>query len=521
MSRMTYQEWTEKNPHQITDITGDALEMSLFNKYQYRYLGFEDEKKFGNIWKRNLNVFVPLYEQKLRIEPGVSKFDWLVTNYGERENIVEGTNSNTQKRGADTTTRTPDLYSYDNDVIKTDYNNLTDDRSRTGQDTAVHSGGYTESDVEGLHNVTRKETPAGNTTTGSKDTEGIENTRKSEIGEVTDKADTLYGKGNTTGTAYGARSETDKTDYGKGEHKQDTIGERKDSTETNYGKTDETKHSGPVSSWSGNQAITAQLPMSKSYDGDSIIEPSDADDESKAYYQKAYQHMPALDWSTATSQSQDGHREYTVDSSSVKDTAGGSDTSTVTNGKQSNTSDVTNSGSDTMTKSAQAYKDTVTSTDSGSDTTTTTHSAHTDTVTDTNGPVHESTSNTVTYAEGTSTEERQGDKENPDTKEVIYNNDSQTTTYGSGDRNVRTGGYSVSAPHTHGTDKTEQTFGNVENNGKNSQTSHEIYTGRSTGPAQLLTEASDYIARSSAFNWLCEQIDYCFAPWYNEEGGLI
>lgn len=110
------------------------LQATILDWYQFREVC--DDQKFPVFFERVLRKSMPRYNQLLRIEPGVSEYDWLVQNY--RELQTTNTNSGTASRGSHTErdfdgdlehglqTKT----TYDDDTTTT-YNALTD------TDTAV------------------------------------------------------------------------------------------------------------------------------------------------------------------------------------------------------------------------------------------------------------------------------------------------------------------------------------------------------------------------------------------------
>lgn len=349
---MTYKTFIETiNDSPILEQSDETVQKAVYDWFKYRYIGFSDADKFLGILRRNVKINYPMYLQKLRIEPGVSKYDWLVSEYRERQLKSNGNSSSETTRGNDTVTTTK------NGTV-----NDTTTYGKTSKD--VKSGGNTETNTQGTHTTT--ESP--------------------HVNRV--------------------------------------------STE-----------SGGEQLWYGNTSMQATLPLSKSYTG--IIEPTETS-EGKKYYEKAYHYLPkSLNWDTATSQSQDGHREYhdtdhSVTSSFVYD--------------DNNTGDIT---------------------------------------------------------------EVKGDSANPDIRNTVYNDETNTRTDGGADTKTQTN-----------TDEGTQTntYGNVNVNGTDGRTDREQVTGRNSDPATLLEKATEFIERSSAFMWFKEQIDSCFFPGYytdDEEGSAF
>lgn len=395
MPRMKYSEFIEKiNDNPVAEQSDETVQNAIFDWFKYRYIGFDDPDKFLDILQRNVKVNYPIYSQKLRIEPGISQYDWLVQTYRERQTTATGGTKNTQTHGSDLTTRTPDLYDYDyNDITTT--TNMTAGTTKTGSEKHVKTGGHTDNK--------------------------------------------------------NPYSDTVNDDFTEGRHTSEYaphVGQK-------------TQNGGDYSAWSGDSQIRADLPMSKFYKSSDMIEP-DNDSDDKQQYKKAYQHMPALDWQTATSQGQNGHREYRNDDTSQ--------TTSYVYGDSGKGDITTREGSKTAPDSR---------------TTKTDHGAQSGT--------------------------------------FIYNNETDTVSYeGRSDNTTNSGTVKVSAPHHHGTETTENTYGNISNTGSSNSTNRERETGRSVDIATLLDNATSFIERSSAWKWLKEQLEPCFAPWYDEEdGGLI
>lgn len=395
MSRLKYSEFVEKiDKNPVASQSDETVEKAIYDWFKYRYIGFDDPDKFLDILKRNVAVNYPIYCQKLRIQPGISQYDWLVQTYRERQLTATGGTKSTQTRGHDTTTRTPDLYDYDYSDITTT-TDMDSDITKTGSEKHVKSGGHTDSK--------------------------------------------------------GQYSDTVKDDFTEGRH----------TSEFSPHVAHKTQNGGDYAAWSGDSQIRADLPMSKSYKSSDMIEPDNTSDD-KQQYQKAYQHMPALDWQTATSQGQTGHREYRND-----------DTFQTTSYEY----DSSGKGDITTREGSKTAPDSrITKTDHGAQ------------------------SSTFTYSD--------------ETDAVTFEGRTDSTHSG--------GTVKVSAPHHHGTETTESVYGNISNTGSSSSTNRERESGRSIDIATLLENATRFIEHSSAWKWLKEQLEPCFAPWYDDEdGGLI
>lgn len=388
MAMMTYKAFcADVNENPILAQSDETVQSAVYDWFKYRFIGFEDTDKFLDILQRNVSINYPIYQQKLRIEPGVSNYDWLVSVYRERQVKSTGTTGNKRTHGDDSITH---------GATVTTTPSGTETVEQIGSETHTKTGGHTETDVEGTHTVER--------------VDGV----------------------HTTLTA----------------PKVQTV----------------TSEDGGDNAWSGDSSIQAQLPLSKSYS--TMIEPDDTDTDSKQYYKKAYQHMPALDWETATAQAQSGHREY-------HDT-------------------------DHKTTTSYIYEDGV----DGDLVTTQGDSSNPD------------------------TEKREGDITNPDTKEMVYNDEKDTIEF-DGRKTQTSFTDRKTVVENGGTDT--NAYGDIEDTGSHSSTDREQMTGRNEDPATILARATAFIEQSSAFMWFKEQIDSCFYPGFytdtdydgNEEGSAL
>ena len=254
---MTYQEFTKKNPDPIINQSDETVQNAVYDWFKYRYIGFENTSKFLDILQRNVKIYYPMYKQKLRIEPGVSQYDWLVQVYRERQlkskgekedkSIHNGTQT-TELNGTGTDTKTgsqtTDHHSEGTSIRsgnETTANTGSDTNVKSGsekavkggEDSTVKSGGHTQTNVSGLH-----------TTTSSPHVKVV------------------------------------------------------------------TSEDGGDNAWSGDTQISAVNPMSKQYSEFITVNTSDKKDPQ--YYEHAYEHMPkgGLNWETLSNQAQSGHREY-------------------------------------------------------------------------------------------------------------------------------------------------------------------------------------------------------------------
>lgn len=421
MAMITYSKFVESYPDPIKEQSDETVQSAIYDWFKYRYIGFENASKFLDILQRNVKIYYPMYQQKLRIEPGVSQYDWLVSSYHELQHKSNGaTNGTATHKGTQSTISSGD---------GTDIRTGSQTNNHTGNDTAVKSGNETIANT--------------GTDTGVKS--GNEAVTKG---------------GKDTHVRTGGHTQTD------------VAGLHTVTTSPHVSRV--TTHDNDANNFAGNQSIQSNLPMSKSYS--KFIEPDShagTGTGGTQQYEHAYQHMPALDWSTASVQAQDGHREYSNDKGTT----------------------------------TESYK----------------------------------------YENGVKgdIQTTQGSKTDPDKHDTVYNNETDTTNYGSTDTHtyndvtdtqthdtLATHSYnnvkdtadhvatdtltynSVTDTHANSSNSTVNNDGTDTTAGTDSRTDREQMTGRSEDPATLLARATAFIERSSAFMWFKEQLDSCFYPGY-------
>lgn len=458
MTRMKYKDYVATHPDPILSVSDEVVQSAVYDWFKYRYIGFSDVDKFSDILRRNVAINYPIYQQKLRIEPGKSQYDWLVSNYQERQLKTKGsTTGSTTYGGLITTT---------GEGTATDIRTGSQTDTKAGTDTGIKSG--SESSAK--------------TGTDTAIKSGSENSAKGGTDTHT-----------KTGTESIDRQSQDTNVKTGGSTATDIAGLH--TTTTSPHVATQTSEDGGDHAWSGDTQISAVNPMSKQYD--KFIEPSSDAEGTKEYYQKAYQHMPSgLDWSTLSTQGQSGHREYhdsdhkTTTKYIYDDGVKGDIQTTEGSSKNPDTHKVVyddetdkreGSGEDTHTYDTQ---------DTQSYGATDTHTYNN--VTDTQ---NYGSTDTHTYHDVT-------DRQTHDATDTLtYNN--------------------VTDTHTKNDNGTQSHTGTDSQTGSDERTDREQITGRGEDPATLLLRATSFIEQSSAFKWFKEQIDYCFAPWYDEDGGLI
>lgn len=146
MAMMTYKTFCESNENPILNQSDETVQSAVYDWFKYRFIGFSDASKFLDILQRNVKINYPMYQQKLRIEPGVSQYDWLVSTYRERQLKSKGTAGNLRTHGDDTL-----QHGHTITVTPTGTETVT----QSGNETHTRTGGHLETDVEGKH-ITEK-----------------------------------------------------------------------------------------------------------------------------------------------------------------------------------------------------------------------------------------------------------------------------------------------------------------------------------------------------------------------------
>lgn len=418
MKAVTYKEFCETVKDPILMQSDETVQNAVYDWYKYRIIGFSDREKFLDILRRNVAINYPMYKQKLRIEPGISQYDWLVQTYHERQLKSTGaTDSATTYGGHEETTTGADGI-----TIRTGGQTAT----KTGTETGVRSGNETIKDTGTLTNIK---------------------------------------SGNETAEKSGTDS-----DIRTGGHTQtDTAGLHTTTTSPHVSR--KTTESGGDNAWTGDWNVNSTLPMSKSYD--KFITASD-DTDKKQQFEKAFDHMPSgLDWDTVSAQAQSGHREYHDNDRSVTE-------SYIYGDGEEGDIQTTQGDADNPDTHETVYNDETTARNYGS---TDTH-----TYNDVTDAQNRDTLNTHSYNDVTDTQTH-------DTTDRLVYDDVTDTRKQSGTNSTQHSG-------------TDTTAGN------SNRTDREQMTGRSEDPATLLLRATAFIEQSSAFMWFKEQIDSCFFPGY-------
>ena len=254
---MTYQEFTKQNPDPIINQSDETVQNAVYNWFKYRYIGFENTTKFLDILQRNVKIYYPMYKQKLRIEPGVSQYDWLVQVYRERQLKSNGEKEDNLKHFGGQYTKAmghEDNVKSGSQLVK---HHSEDKNTKSGEEILSHIGD--DSNIKSGSEHTQKEGEDSNTKSGG--------------------------------------------------HTQTNVSGLHTTTFSPHVKV-VTSEDGGDNAWSGDTQISAVNPMSKQYSEFISVDTSDKKDPQ--YYEHAYEHMPkgGLNWETLSNQAQSGHREY-------------------------------------------------------------------------------------------------------------------------------------------------------------------------------------------------------------------
>lgn len=488
------------------DSVDSALQTTIKDWFQYRPVC--DNDRFNVFFNRVLNRDMARYNELLRVEPGISRYDWLVQRYHEME---------LKRAGSGSLTKTGSENVQNGGTQNTEYNK---DFQKSGTGTFSGSTSGTGSrDLTGTDDMTRtldrSNAEAGSDNKTYSETNSLDKQTKGSKGGSLSETNDLTKTGTENEHTYSGTGdgETISRSVSGGETGSSYTGKRTDTVSPHVSKVE--SHGGHVSAWSGNQQIQKTLPMSESYS--TMIEPGDDDtniEDAGVAYKHAYQHMPALDWSSASAQAQDGHREYTKDKTTVTTSyeyGEGVDGDITTHNMDKDDLDATvkfDSQSETQSKTyskdvttEKTFNDRV---DNGSKLQSTSEST---TGTDAEAGKKEYTDGTVTAKSVTGTESEDTGKSNTE-KELTSDTGSENH---STTDSVSDTGKSITTFHN---DLTKDTTTQGSQTSTNDQTDHEIYTGRYDSPARILQEAVNFIKITNAWSWLEQQLEPCFLGIY-------
>lgn len=153
---MTFAEMTQKGLVQYPSNVDSAFQETVYDWFQFREVC--DDVRFPIYFKRVINDDYLLYRQLLRVEPGISEYDWLVQKYEEsqivtdRNSSITGTSSlSTAKENGGTITdaKTQELTSTKSGTVEettTDTKNISHSTIGSDDTTSTLSGSDTRTD---------------------------------------------------------------------------------------------------------------------------------------------------------------------------------------------------------------------------------------------------------------------------------------------------------------------------------------------------------------------------------------
>lgn len=547
----------------------EALQQTIYDWFQFRPVC--DNDKFNIFFNRVLNRDMGRYNELLRIQPGISNYDWLVTKYQETQWSHEGQNNinrsselngnltskltanGTGHIGIDETTQNTEAQSGTDTVTP----NIREVRLYEGSETTAHDTDDKQENVvkrdygkTGQIVINDKDNPASKTidtltktgsetkthTSADNDKE-THNTTKNGERKLTKQSGTGSGEIDTL-----TRNGTKTTHYTAENNDQNSGGTSTEHGETVTTDTTETPNTTETTFNTHNQIqiiddknIQKTLPMSSG--GGDLTNETIPDGTN----------MPGFNWTNASGMSENTREtRYT----GVPD-----DTTTTKSGTEQTNEQVTHSGIDTVTDTTGTHH-------SKDETTTEDYKGYTETnkkdyklnETETESykdyketedvTYHRNYKDTDTFADRTDkkTTEYQTDKTKTQTFKDYKENTSDTTKEHYTDRkdfqhrqdtDTKSGteateyGKKVTTNGTSGKTQdstTQQTTDNTQTNsekttgteaGQDASLDRLIHTGRDASAPELLTEAAQFIKGSSAWAWLEWRLEPCFLGIYD------
>lgn len=527
----------------------EATKQTIFDWYQYRYVC--DDDKFNVFFNRVLNRDLPQYNQLLRLEPGISDYDWMVEEYRETQRTHEGATESTSDVTNNVSRETSQNTEGTNSSSTTGSNNQTTTTGGNSNTTRTNSsvtekkgkesvrdytnleGAHGTASVEGNYTVDWEKTTGKQTVTNGfdKDSAGnlmntlTESTKKDgdEIHDTKSNQATgdLPGDGYVdTVTKDGTRVLTKKGDEEK--NYDVASGNTKTAvTKTGSSSSTETPNTTDTTTNKVNQTkgtnvknLTKTLPMS-----------TGGSDFGSTTASLANNDIPSLTWSDASGMSEQMTTEaYSGDADEQKTTHSGTNE---TSGKTSDTENTTVTDNDRKTAHAvdteekETFSDysethTVQNTTDRTETTHYNNYEETHTTTDDRQTVQTTAFPDNIRKEHFENFDTKHDTSFEDRKDETNGNDTEVTTT-SGDSTVSgtTGSETSGTTSQTVTGKgTDTTTGKTTQSGSDTTLDREVTTGRHGEPAEILARAAGYIKMSSAWSWLNLRLEPCFLGIY-------
>lgn len=167
---MNFSEYLTINPNLYQNINIDEpTKQSIYDWFQFREVC--DDTKFGVYFRRLLNTTLIKYDQLLRIEPGISQYDWLVQHYMERQDIIQE-----KEKGKENIQKNNDIT---NQYQDNQNGNIEDDLTRRGSNTTTDTLGAKRTITNDLTNTNKTAFTKGAQTDTNKDV--YDGTRRTDI----------------------------------------------------------------------------------------------------------------------------------------------------------------------------------------------------------------------------------------------------------------------------------------------------------------------------------------------------
>ena len=495
----------------------DATRKLVYDWFQYRKVC--DNEKFPLFFNRRISHEYDRYQQLLRIEPGVSKYDWLVSEYKEmKSELLEkvqsigelmgetGRDSNiTNNKDINVITNTDELQEHrGNDTLELDTNqDRTATNKKTGSET-TNSNGTSNELKTGSENVDT----TGTNTNEKTGTQSVEGTGKTTL--KTTGTDDVADSGTTTLTKTGSDTTTrtpeldTKTDVLQTTTRGQAI-ETTRATDTSNSSESQTKDASDTIS------MNKALPQEVSGAGGKITV------EGVPVFQG-----PNFDYATEYAEQTNQNSSLQTQSGSTGETM--TETTTPLTGSDKVETGTTQKQTGTD-KSETKYNTTEETTLATSKTTTY------DTEQDQNVSTTETTTYNITDKETLNTKNKTTydvslNNTNEENKETEYNitdtlteNTKETgtnkTLYNSDLSTDKTETSETKSNAKIDSNSTMTTKQNKTGTTDTNSTNYNITTGRNEDPATILFRAARFIKETEAWDWLRERLETCFLAVYD------
>lgn len=205
---------------------------TILDWFQFREV--VDDDKFPVFFKRKLNLVYNHYLELLRLEPGMAKYDWFVSDYHETQVNMKGKVKNTTSSTSSNTSNTTNK----GNQTTTDGRTITDESRNQGTDTTSVSHGLTVT-TDGENHSKDYHNNAAASKTLPQDSSGIVVKREWPISGKDESADTLDLQSLEYATAFQEGSNVDATNNN---NHSETKNTGTDTNSVEYGRTTTNTH---------------------------------------------------------------------------------------------------------------------------------------------------------------------------------------------------------------------------------------------------------------------------------------